>query len=45
MSLIRISKEFHFEMAHVLDGYDGLCAYVHGHSYTLIITILGTPNN
>lgn len=45
MSLIRISKEFHFEMAHVLDGYDGLCAYVHGHSYTLIITVIGTPNN
>ncbi|MDD3629807.1 MAG: 6-carboxytetrahydropterin synthase [Bacteroidales bacterium] len=45
MSLIRISKEFHFEMAHVLDGYDGLCAYVHGHSYTLIITVMGPPNN
>ncbi len=45
MSKIRISKEFHFEMAHVLDGYDGLCAYVHGHSYFLIVSVLGEPNN
>lgn len=44
MSYIRISKEFHFEMAHVLDEYDGLCAYVNGHSYTLIVTVKGKPN-
>jgi len=40
---IRISKEFSFEMAHALDGYDGLCRNVHGHSYQLTVTISGEP--
>jgi len=40
---IRISKEFSFEMAHALDGYDGLCRNVHGHSYQLTVTLSGEP--
>jgi len=43
MSKIRITKEFHFEMAHTLLGYDGPCRNIHGHSYELKVTLLGTP--
>ncbi|HPB02390.1 MAG: 6-pyruvoyl tetrahydropterin synthase family protein [Bacteroidales bacterium] len=42
---IRISKEFSFEMAHALDGYDGLCRNVHGHSYQLTVTLTGEPES
>ena len=45
MSKIRITKEFHFEMAHALLNYDGLCSSIHGHSYLLSVTILGEPIN
>jgi 6-pyruvoyltetrahydropterin/6-carboxytetrahydropterin synthase len=44
MATIRLTKEFHFEMAHVLDGYDGPCRNVHGHSFKLEVTVIGTPN-
>lgn len=43
MATIRISKEFNFDMAHALLGYDGLCRNIHGHSYTLIVTVKGKP--
>lgn len=43
MSKIRLTKEFSFEMAHALHHYDGKCAYIHGHSYHLSVTIIGTP--
>ncbi len=43
MSIIRITKEFNFEMAHALFGYDGACKNIHGHSYQLSVTIKGTP--
>jgi len=42
-ALIRITKEFKFEMAHALKGYDGPCKNIHGHSYELMVTILGYP--
>ncbi len=38
---LRVTKEFHFEAAHFLPGYDGLCANLHGHSYRLFVTIRG----
>ena len=41
MSIIRITKEFQFEMAHALLGYDGPCRNIHGHSYKLDVTVLG----
>jgi 6-pyruvoyltetrahydropterin/6-carboxytetrahydropterin synthase len=41
--LIRVTKEFHFEMAHVLWNYDGPCKNVHGHSYRLFVTLTGYP--
>ncbi len=40
---IRITKQFKFETGHALYGYDGLCKNVHGHSYKLDVTIIGTP--
>ena len=39
--MIRITKEFKFEMAHALYGYDGLCKNIHGHSYKLLVTVRG----
>jgi 6-pyruvoyltetrahydropterin/6-carboxytetrahydropterin synthase len=43
MPTIRITKEFNFEMAHALYGYDGACKNIHGHSYHLSVTIIGQP--
>jgi 6-pyruvoyltetrahydropterin/6-carboxytetrahydropterin synthase len=44
-STIRVTREFTFEMAHVLWNYDGPCRNVHGHSYRLFVTISGVPVN
>ena len=41
MAKVRITKEFNFEMAHALHGYDGLCANIHGHTYRLWVTVRG----
>jgi 6-pyruvoyltetrahydropterin/6-carboxytetrahydropterin synthase len=30
-------------MAHALKGYDGLCRNIHGHSYELLVTVIGKP--
>jgi 6-pyruvoyltetrahydropterin/6-carboxytetrahydropterin synthase len=43
MTKIRVTKEFHFEAAHALMGYDGPCRNVHGHSYHLSVTVTGEP--
>lgn len=43
MTKIRITKEFRFEAAHALRGYDGPCKSIHGHSYKLTVTVAGTP--
>ena len=43
MAVIRLTKEFAFEAAHALDGYDGKCRHIHGHSYRLSVTVKGTP--
>ena len=40
---IRVTREFSFEMAHVLGDYDGPCRNIHGHSYKLFVTLIGTP--
>ena len=44
-SIIRVTKEFSFEMAHALWNYDGPCRNVHGHSYRLFVTLSGNPVN
>lgn len=43
MSNIRITKHFYFETAHALYGYEGKCKNIHGHSYQLFVTVIGTP--
>ena len=43
MTVIRLTKEFSFEAAHALDGYDGPCREIHGHSYRLFVTVKGCP--
>jgi 6-pyruvoyltetrahydropterin/6-carboxytetrahydropterin synthase len=45
MNKIRLTKRFDFEAAHSLTGYDGACKYIHGHSYTLYVTVTGTPSS
>ena len=40
---IRITKTFDFEAAHALDGYEGKCKDIHGHSYHLETTFIGNP--
>ncbi|MCF8224948.1 MAG: 6-carboxytetrahydropterin synthase [Bacteroidales bacterium] len=45
MTIIRVTKEFDFEMAHALWNYDGACKNIHGHSYRLYVTISGMPLN
>jgi len=40
---IRLTKQFNFEMAHALHNYDGPCKNIHGHSYELFVTVIGTP--
>ncbi len=38
--MLRLTKIFHFETAHALDGYKGKCRNIHGHSYELHVTII-----
>ena len=44
MAKIRLTKEFSFEAAHALGGYDGPCREIHGHSYRLFVTVKGDPS-
>ena len=43
--MIRVTKIFTFETAHVLYNYDGKCKNMHGHSYKLFVTVKGEPIN
>lgn len=45
MTKIRITKQFSFETGHALYGHDGKCKNIHGHSYRLDITLIGTPTS
>jgi len=37
--MLAVTKEFKWEMAHRLEGHDGLCHGVHGHNYKLLLTV------
>jgi queuosine biosynthesis protein queD len=39
--VFRVSKEFSFDMAHLLDGHDGKCQNLHGHTYKLQVEVAG----
>ena len=43
MAIIRLTKEFNFEASHALWNYDGKCKNLHGHSYILFVTVIGSP--
>ncbi|HKK68780.1 MAG TPA: 6-carboxytetrahydropterin synthase [Bacteroidales bacterium] len=43
MAKIRVTKRFKWEMSHALHHYDGLCRNLHGHSYIMYATVIGTP--
>jgi len=38
---LTVVKEFTFEAAHYLPGYDGPCANMHGHTYRLQVGLTG----
>ncbi len=44
MNRVRVTKEFTFEMAHALFNYNGACRNIHGHSYKLQVTVIGSPS-
>ncbi len=37
--MLKLTKIFHFEMAHAIHGYGGICKNMHGHSYELHVTV------
>lgn len=39
--MFKVSKEFSFDMAHILDGHDGKCQNLHGHTYKLQVEVNG----
>lgn len=41
MRIVRVTKEFSFDMAHALYGYPGACRHIHGHTYHLSVTLRG----
>ena len=43
--IIRVTKQFSFDMAHALEGYDGPCKNIHGHTYRLAVTVSGKVMN
>ena len=45
MPKVRITKQFTFETAHALYGYDGKCKHIHGHSYKLDVCVTGSPSD
>lgn len=42
MTKIRVTKEFSFDCAHALTNYSGLCRNIHGHTYKLFVTVIGS---
>ncbi len=42
--MIVLTKIFHFEMAHAIEGYIGACKNIHGHSYELHVTVSSKEN-
>ncbi|MFZ7174459.1 6-carboxytetrahydropterin synthase QueD [[Pasteurella] aerogenes] len=39
--MFKVSKKFSFDMAHILDGHDGKCQNLHGHTYKLQVEVSG----
>ena len=43
--MLKVAKEFSFDMAHLLDGHDGKCQNLHGHTYNLQVIVSGETEN
>lgn len=39
--MFELEKKFTFEAGHVLSHHDGKCSRPHGHSYTLVVRVIG----
>ena len=39
--MFEITKQFRFDAAHRLYGYDGPCGQLHGHTYSVEVTVKG----
>lgn len=42
---LTITKIFTFDTAHALENYPGKCRHIHGHTYTLHVTVSGEINS
>lgn len=42
-AMITATKEYSWDMAHMLAGHGGLCKNVHGHTYKMQVTIFHIP--
>ncbi len=45
MKMIKVAKDFQWEMSHRLPFHDGLCRNVHGHTYRIRVELEGEPTN
>ncbi|MFW5805578.1 MAG: 6-pyruvoyl trahydropterin synthase family protein [Bacteroidales bacterium] len=45
MTTIRVTKKFNWEMSHALYNYNGLCRNLHGHSYKMYATVIGSVSS
>lgn len=41
---VKIAKEYSWQMSHRLPFHKGLCSNIHGHSYKVRVTLIGTPD-
>lgn len=42
---MKVTKEMHFEAAHMLTGHTGRCSNLHGHSYKVQVTVCGNVDS
>jgi 6-pyruvoyltetrahydropterin/6-carboxytetrahydropterin synthase len=43
-NILKIAKEYYWEMGHRLPKHKGLCRNIHGHSYKMRVEVVGEPN-
>jgi len=43
--MMKIAKEFRWEMGHRLPFHNGKCVNLHGHSYKMMVELSGEPDN
>ncbi|HMN33481.1 MAG: 6-carboxytetrahydropterin synthase [Chitinophagaceae bacterium] len=43
--MISVTKIFRFEMGHAIYGYEGMCKFIHGHSYVLHVSVKSVAEN